>query len=613
LGIIWEKNSIFANYEIIVLRIHTFAHPQQQPPMITVNKIYSLFSLILFYVFLSQSVLAQTLPPSEVGAFKSLKNTDERLDFIHTKFYSDSEADTLNYRAMVSALLPIIAEQKDERCLLYWHYNQWIFRTELGLLDKDALEELANFTQKAEKGGYILEATVGHFWQCNRQYNTQKISVQQFYSIILHDYDKMEEIGFDRFKLYNVSGILFAMGSFQYRIDDHEKALQYLTQAEQLIQQTYIETGSKSAKVKLDATLIFDFLECYFNDRDFSKSLDYDKKIFALNNVSPPTQRTLFWQGLSTTKIAMNYFNLGNTKQAQQYSDQAYLYCRTTPQNLTPNGSWVWAEFDALKVIIDLKLKLGQTAQAHTLLQRVDTLVKYLDFTGANYFSPLRWYQNNAKYYEVTNQTAQAYHYYKLSKTLEDSLTKRNNARELEKIKLTKKYKQEIELVENEKQFQKLLRNITFIVLVLLAVVGYLYYRRTQQKRLAEANQLQEAKEDLLRFTTVLSDKSKLVDNLQLEISSLAQKNEQSIHLEELLNSTILTEEDWRHFRNTFEKVYPNFMNEQKLNHPDITTAELRYLVLDKLGLEIHDMANMLGVARNTIIQTRLRLSKKMG
>jgi hypothetical protein len=156
------------------------------------------------------------------------------------------------------------------------------------------------------------------------------------------------------------------------------------------------------------------------------------------------------------------------------------------------------------------------------------------------------------------------------------------------------------------------LRNVALIVLVLLAIVAYLYYRRMQQKRLYEANELQQAKEELLRFTNNLGDKSKLVDNLQLEINRLAQKNEQSIHLEELLNSTILTEEDWRHFRNTFEKVYPNFMNEQKLNHPDITTAELRYLVLDKLGLEIHDMANMLGVARNTIIQTRLRLSKKM-
>ena len=81
--------------------------------------------------------------------------------------------------------------------------------------------------------------------------------------------------------------------------------------------------------------------------------------------------------------------------------------------------------------------------------------------------------------------------------------------------------------------------------------------------------------------------------------------------MEQLTHSTILTDDDWLRFRSIFEKAHPDFMAAQKLLCPGLTPAELRYLVLEKLQLSTHEMAQMLGVSDNTIRQTRARLRRK--
>jgi DNA-binding CsgD family transcriptional regulator len=59
------------------------------------------------------------------------------------------------------------------------------------------------------------------------------------------------------------------------------------------------------------------------------------------------------------------------------------------------------------------------------------------------------------------------------------------------------------------------------------------------------------------------------------------------------------------------KKVHPGYMQSVKEKYPDLTNAELRLLMLEKLDLSTQEMANMIGVNKNTIHQTRLRLRKK--
>lgn len=106
-------------------------------------------------------------------------------------------------------------------------------------------------------------------------------------------------------------------------------------------------------------------------------------------------------------------------------------------------------------------------------------------------------------------------------------------------------------------------------------------------------------------------EKTELAKNLRTELQRFSTAGEQSQHLEQLLGSTLFSEGDWLRFRSVFEKVYPEFIAEQKALYPGLTPGELRYLVLEKLQLSTREMARMLGVSDNTVRQKRARLQRK--
>jgi hypothetical protein len=228
----------------------------------------------------------------------------------------------------------------------------------------------------------------------------------------------------------------------------------------------------------------------------------------------------------------------------------------------------------------------------------------------------IRFLEAHAKYHEKRGDFSAAYRYAALAKPLQDSFERRNDARKYEKIQQrldAEKYSEQLRLVESEKQLQKWLRNAALAILALVSALGFANYRRLQAKRRLALAELETARNELADFTQSFKEKSELAENLRLEMEKLSAKGERSQYLEQLTHSTILTDEDWTKFRSVFEKVHPDFIAEQKTLHPDLTQAELRYLVLEKLQLSTHEMANMLGVSDGTIRQTRMRMKKKVG
>ena len=121
------------------------------------------------------------------------------------------------------------------------------------------------------------------------------------------------------------------------------------------------------------------------------------------------------------------------------------------------------------------------------------------------------------------------------------------------------------------------------------------------------------AEYDLQNTHNNVVEQSHMVEKLSLEIEKMAHSDERQAFIDQLMAKTILTEEQWTEFKHLFEKVYPAFIEEQKILYPDLTPAEIRLLVLEKLGIGLHEMANMLGVSKNAIHQTRYRLRRKMG
>ncbi len=160
-----------------------------------------------------------------------------------------------------------------------------------------------------------------------------------------------------------------------------------------------------------------------------------------------------------------------------------------------------------------------------------------------------------------------------------------------------------------EKQRKAGERNILIVVVAGLCafiVTGYYSHRRQQ---LTKDLQLQAAARELKEFTRRISEKNKLIAQLQSQHSE-EEKNEL---IRELQRSTILTEDDWAAFQRLFEKVHSGFLNRLKEKIPALSPAEIRILTLTRLNLTTREMAGILGVGMDTIRQHRSRIRKKLG
>jgi tetratricopeptide (TPR) repeat protein len=104
---------------------------------------------------------------------------------------------------------------------------------------------------------------------------------------------------------------------------------------------------------------------------------------------------------------------------------------------------------------------------------------------------------------------------------------------------------------------------------------------------------------------------------LQGLLNQLEKKGQEHKDLKENqmdLNSLkILTSEDWDFFKANFQETNPGFIQNLRGEFPGLTEAEERLFLLLSLNLKTGELANILGVQKETIKKTRSRLRKKLG
>ena len=178
------------------------------------------------------------------------------------------------------------------------------------------------------------------------------------------------------------------------------------------------------------------------------------------------------------------------------------------------------------------------------------------------------------------------------------------------------KHLNEVNQLENKRRRQILLRNSLLIGLVLLTIIALLWVNRQSLKHNKEKEiarqRLQLAEQELAGYTSKLQERTELLEQLRNELSKESDTAERTGNINRLLSTTILTEDDWKKFRELFEKVYPGFFIRLKERMPDLSPTETRLFALTKLQLPPKDMAAMLGVSYDAIKKARQRLRKKI-
>ena len=198
------------------------------------------------------------------------------------------------------------------------------------------------------------------------------------------------------------------------------------------------------------------------------------------------------------------------------------------------------------------------------------------------------------------------------------------------------KYQQKI--TQANKQYQKeiLVKNIFVGIIgvsIVMVIVLYFVQKKKHKKRqvtyelkvtaLEDQKRKMEEKfkssnESLSNQVEYLKNKNVQINQLIKEIETLETSNssyleKRSGKLNALLESHLMTEENWIRFKREFEKEFPEFNQYLITNFPELTDSNKRIVFLQKLGFSNIEISQFLGITPDAVKKAKQRLKKKLG
>lgn len=181
-------------------------------------------------------------------------------------------------------------------------------------------------------------------------------------------------------------------------------------------------------------------------------------------------------------------------------------------------------------------------------------------------------------------------------------------------------------LKDEELHQKKLERNGGILFIALIGIISVLLINRRslrhqQKTKLAETevrHTKEIARKQLDTFTQSIQEKNELIEKFTVELEryqALPCSNElpnSAGRQKELMNSVILTEEQWGDFQVLFESVHAGYISRVNKKFEGLTAAELRFVLLTRLGMSNKEMAAMLGVGYEAIRVVKHRVLKKV-
>lgn len=224
-----------------------------------------------------------------------------------------------------------------------------------------------------------------------------------------------------------------------------------------------------------------------------------------------------------------------------------------------------------------------------------------------------------------------AYEYYVAYERLKDSIAGADVQKEIARTeaefrvqKTTDSLQYATRLMDREVSVHKLQRNGAIVLVLMAGITGFMFVNRQKLKhrsKLMTAENKRALAEEMARkqledFTRSMQDKNKLIEQFSKEIEKYRPAAQDTSNDTEYLNtlkqSVLLTDAQWSEFQVLFDKVHPGYIARVRERFGDITAAEMRFILLTKLGLNSRDMANMLGVTPDAVRVSKYRLLKKI-
>ncbi|MVM34597.1 hypothetical protein GO755_31500 [Spirosoma sp. HMF4905] len=510
-------------------------------------------------------------------------------------------------------------------------YSQFIKDTYAKNSDLNNGQKAALFLavgQKAEQNSdpqiaAVCQHFAGEYYFINEEYG-------KAFEYLLAADNRFRIIGFEH--IPEISRYLYELAFNYYYFKEYEKAIRLLKESarypafsDNLAIQTHNTMGMAYAQI--DPTNNSDNLRraemCYKKTRQVAASVG-----------------DLVWIGIANT-------NLGNVYTQQNRLTAALIAFRIDYElgkKFGKDRSQPYATAVKLARVYLMRQQLDSCAYFLRESKRLSLLKILKTEFGSdmdNEFYRQNYYDVARQYYQVIHNLPLAYAYSDSLLKISERINKRYDVKQLDLANdklLIEKHKSEVDKLNAQKKTQQLLFWISGVVLALVALFFFALYRFVRTKRQQDQvindekeksmrlakqivdDELQRAKADLTLFMDNLQAKDALIDTLNTDLERLSQNrkesDEQDMFVEaqqSLLNSSLLTNDDWEEFQRRFERVHPSFFVKLKTHITDISPAEERLLALSKLNINTRQMSRMLGISPDSIHKATYRLRKKLG
>lgn len=449
---------------------------------------------------------------------------------------------------------------------------------------------------------------------CYKKANNYEKALENY----LYAFDELEKD--PKHEYYKSTYTLYELGLIFYQYKDYDKALKFTKLVSRAA--TKFDPNVQNAFLpKVTCNLMG---EIYRKKSIYDSAQYWHQQCLALCNKQIPKDST--WIAIATACLGDVHFDAKQYNKAEvQYTAAINLYTPLDCKELVIENN-VGVAYCNL-ALIQLQQNNPTLALNHLTIAK-----KYLT-TCTDPTTWLKYYSSIVAYNKQTKSLNNSFIANLDSLDLYEKITekeldeKREISIEAEMAYTKKDEENKLNVAAISKTKQLLYGSI--LALVLLSIIAILYTKRKKLQYILKQEKTEREKEksnqalelaniQLEDFAKNLHEKNDLIEQFTTELellkaNQIENSNETFNVIEKLKQSVVLTEDDWKNFKQNFDKVYPNFAFDIKEKYPTITTAELRYLMFNKLNLSNKEMAASLGIGLEAVRSLKYRAKQKMG
>lgn len=225
-----------------------------------------------------------------------------------------------------------------------------------------------------------------------------------------------------------------------------------------------------------------------------------------------------------------------------------------------------------------------------------------------------------AKAFDMKKESDSALRYLKLALNLRDSMNARSSAKEV----MRTTYGQEIKALKYEQELQRnrdrWIWTIVFIVLVISAMAGFLWVWKLRQstklRLVREQAEMEHTRHELAANMLAKQEKDNLLTEMNRHINRMTSEGHMSHTVASDLQTMIRLHEtgqkEWKAFEELLVKIRPRFMSRLHEQAPDMSIKYCRLAAYIYVGMSSQQIASLMMIGPKSVYQARWRLRRQL-